>query len=97
MIVSAASNTIAGRSSLSMFVSSDEVQGVDGEVDRLDADERDDHAAKAVDEKVAPQQRACADRTIGDAVQRQRDQRDDDQRVEDDRRQDGALRASPGP
>ena len=76
--------------------SSGEVQGGDHEVDGLDADERNDDAAEAVDQQVAPQQRAGADRPIGDALQRQRDQRDDDQRVEDDRRQDRALRASPG-
>src|SRR4029077_7255314 len=29
---------------------------------------------------------------VSDALQRQRDERDDDQRIEDDRRQDGALR-----
>ena len=77
--------------------SSGEADGGDDEVDQLDADERHDEAAEAVDEQVAAQQRGGADRPVGDAAQRQRDQRDDDQRVEDDRRQDRALAASPGP
>ena len=75
--------------------SSGEMQGGDGEVDRLDADERDDHAAAAIDPEIAPQQRAGADRAIAHAFQRQRNERDDDQRVEDDRRENGALLASP--
>src|SRR5262249_32109312 len=73
--------------------SSGKVQGRDREVDGLDADERNDDAAYAVDQQVTAQQRPGADRAVGDALQRQRDQRDDDQRVEDDGRQDGALRA----
>ena len=32
---------------------------VDQEIDGLDADERDDDAAQAVDEEIAPQVRAC--------------------------------------
>src|ERR1700755_3442969 len=84
---------MAGRISFNMMFSSDEVQGGDDEVDRLDADERDDDAADAVDEKVTAQQRAGADGAVGDAFQRQRDQRDNDERVEDDRRQNRALRA----
>src|SRR4029077_13007221 len=72
--------------------SSGEMQGGDREVDRLDADERDDHAAAAVDPQVAPQQWAGPDRAIAHAFERQRNERDDDQRVEDDRRENGALR-----
>ena len=54
----ATSRTIAGRISLQHgSVSSGEVQGGDHEVDGLDADERDDDAAEAVDQQVAPQQR----------------------------------------
>jgi hypothetical protein len=68
-----------------MAFSLDQMQGVDGEVDRFDADKRDDYAAKAVDQQIAPQQRAGADRTVGNAFERQRNQRDDDQRVKDDR------------
>ena len=71
--------------------------GGDDEIDELDADERHDKTAEPVDEQVAAQQRGGADRTIGNALQRERDQRDDDQRVEDHRRQDRALAASPGP
>ena len=68
------------------------MQGVDREVDGLDADKRNDDAADAVDQQVAAQQRASPDRTVGDALQRQRDEGDDDERVEDDRRQNRALR-----
>ena len=80
-----------------MLISSGEMQGGDDEVDDLDADERHDEAAEAVDQKVAAQQRGRADRPVGDALQRQRDQRDDDQRVEDDGRQDRAIAATPAP
>src|SRR5215831_16148151 len=62
------------------------------EVDRLDAEERNDDAADSVDQKVEPQQSGGADWAIAHALQRQRNERDDDQRVEDDRGQDGALR-----
>ena len=41
----------------------------DDEIDELDADERHDDAAEAVDEQVAPQQRRGADRPIGHALQ----------------------------
>ena len=70
-----------------------EADGIDDDVDGLDADERHDHAADAVDQQVAAQQRARRLTAGSDTpLQRQRDERDDDQRVEDDRRQDGALR-----
>ena len=39
-----------------MTVSSDQVQGVNRKVDRLDADERNDDAAQAVDQQIAAQQ-----------------------------------------
>ena len=65
---------------------------VDEQVDQLDPDERQDHAAEPVDEQVAPQQRRGADRAVLDALERERDERGDDQRVEDDRRDDRALR-----
>src|SRR5262249_17883641 len=71
---------------------SGEVEGGEHEIDRLDADEWNDDAADAIDQQVAPQQRAGADRTITHAFERQRDQRDDDQRVEDDRGENRALR-----
>ena len=49
---------MAGRISLQHdCFSSGEVQGGDDEVDRLDADERNDDAADAVDQQVAAQQR----------------------------------------
>ena len=62
------------------------MQGGDYEVDGFDTDKRHDDAAKAIDEKIAPQQRTGADRSIGNALQRQRDKGDNDQRIEDDRR-----------
>src|SRR5438270_13567300 len=65
-----------------------QVQGNNDEVDRLDTDEGNGDAAEPVDQQVAPEQRTGADRTIGDAFQRERNQPDDDQRIEDDRRQD---------
>ena len=71
-------------------------QVVDDEVDQLDPDEGQDHAAEAVDEQVAAQERGRADRAVADALQRERDERGDDQRVEDDRRDDRALRACRG-
>src|SRR5271166_7040420 len=93
MSVSATRTTIAGRISRNMSVySSGQMQGGDHEVDGLDADERNDHAADAVNPKITPKQLSGADRTIADAFERQRNQGDNDQRVEDDRRQDGALR-----
>ena len=73
------------------------MQGRDQEVDGLDADERDDDAAEAVDEEVPAQELRGADRAVGDPLQGERNERDDDQRVEDDRRQDRALRAVASP
>ena len=54
------------------------MESSDDEIDELDADERNDDAAQAVDEQVALQNRERADRLVGDAAQRQRNQRDDD-------------------
>ena len=70
---------------------------VDDEVDQLDADERRDQAADAVDEEVAAQERGRADRAVAHALQRERDERRDDERVEDDRREDRALGACRAP
>src|SRR6478752_7956024 len=97
MAARATTKTIAGRISFNMTYppqagASGQVQGSDNEVDRLDADERNDDAADAVDQQVASQQRTRADRPITDALERQRDERDDDQRVEDDGGEDRALR-----
>src|SRR4051794_30696479 len=61
---------------------SGQVQSDNHEVDRLDTDEGNDDAAEPVDQKVAAEQCAGADRAVGDALQRQRDQPDDDKRVE---------------
>jgi len=68
------------------------MQGINGQVDGLDADEGNDDAAQTVDEEVAPQQRGRAHRPVGHALERQRDERDDDERIEDHRGQDGAGR-----
>ena len=68
------------------MISSGEVKRGDQQIQRLDADERDDDAADAVDQQVALQQLSGADCAVLDAAQGQRDQRDDDQGVEDDRR-----------
>src|SRR5271167_3254978 len=97
MTVSAITRTMAGRISRNMAnlpertnlqnenVCSDEMQGIDHEVDGLDPGERNDDAAEPVDQQVPLQQRPGADRAIGDPFERERNQRDDDQRVEDDR------------
>src|SRR5271163_2240037 len=67
------------------------MHGGNQDVDDLDADERNDDAAEAVDGQVAAKQGRRADGAIGGAFQRERNQRDDDQRVEDDRREDRGL------
>ncbi|MNX89401.1 hypothetical protein D3C86_1214150 [compost metagenome] len=64
--------------------SSGETERRNSEVNGLDADEGNDDAAEAIDDQIARQQRAGANRTIFNALQRQGDQRDDDERVEDD-------------
>ena len=71
----------------------DQMQGGDGEVDRLDADKGNDDATEAVDQQITAQQGCGADGAISYAFQRQRNQRDDDQCIEDDRRKDCTLRA----
>src|SRR5215831_4120327 len=90
MTVITSSIATAGQTCLSM-VSSRKADSGNEQVDQLDADERNDDAAEAIDQKIAAQQAGGADRTIGNAAQRQRDQGDNDQCIEDDRRQDGAL------
>src|SRR4029079_6593586 len=85
--------TMAGRTSCNMRLSClGEVQGRDQEVDGLDADEWNEDAAKPVDQEIAAEQRAGADRPISEGLKRHRDERNDDQRIEDDRREDRALR-----
>src|SRR5579859_6039468 len=61
------------------------------QVDQFDADEGNDHSPQAIDQQIAPQQRACTDGVIGDAAKRQRYQQGDDDGVEDHRRKNGAL------
>ena len=65
-------------------------------IDQLDADERHDDAAEAVDQQIAAQQRCGADGAILHAAQSERDQRDDDQRVENHGGEDRGLRRSAG-
>src|SRR5215471_3672142 len=91
MSVSASSTTIAGRTSRNMIVSLGEMQGGDGEVDRLDPNERNDHAADAVDQKIEAQQSGGTNRAIAHPLQRKRNERDNDHSVEYDGGQDGAL------
>jgi hypothetical protein len=64
----------------------------DDDINGLDADEGDNHAAEAVDQQVALEHGERADRLVGHAFERQRNQRDDDERVEDDGAEDRALR-----
>src|SRR5258707_4546224 len=73
-------------------VTSCEMERCDYQVDRLDSQKWNDHAAEAVDEKVAGQNRGGAERTITHAAERQRNQRDNYERIEDDRGQNRALR-----
>ena len=61
-----------------------EVRPVNEKVDRLDANERNDDAADAVDEQVALQDFGRAERAEFHAAQRQRNERDDDERIEND-------------
>ena len=46
----------------SVLRDSGEADGGDGEIDQLDADERHDDAAEAVDQQIAPQDAGGADR-----------------------------------
>src|SRR5713101_1962070 len=83
------STAVAMRAVLNVFT-----EKTSGEMQRrdLDVDERNNHAAKAINNKVASQNRGRANRTVLHTAQRQRNQRDDDQRVENYRRQNRALR-----
>src|ERR1700729_208948 len=65
----------------------------DDEVDYLDAREREDKTADAVDPQVPAEHGGRGGGLVLDAAQRERDQRGDDQRVEDDRRGDRRVRA----
>src|ERR1035441_6868384 len=68
----------------------DELHGGDDEVDELDANERDDDPAQAVNEQVALKHGEGADGRVFDAAQGQGNQRDNDEGVENDGAQDGA-------
>src|ERR1017187_6809505 len=65
----------------------------DDEADPLDAYEREDQAAGAVDPQVPAEHGGRGGGLVLDAAQRERYQRDDDQSVEDDRRGDRRIRA----
>src|ERR1700685_1403550 len=94
MPVSTVRTAVATRAVMNVFTekTSGEMQRGDHDVDSLDADERNNHAAEAVDNKIASQNRGGADRTVRHPAERQRNQRDDDQRVENYSRQNRALR-----
>jgi hypothetical protein len=49
-----------------------EMESSDDEVDELDSDKRHDHAAEAIDEQVALENRERAHRFVGHAAQRER-------------------------
>src|SRR6266699_5948908 len=66
-----------------------EMEHRDGDVDQLDADERDDDAAETVNQQVALQDSQRTNGFISDPTQCQRDQRDNDQGVENDRTKNG--------
>src|SRR5262250_1250361 len=62
------------------------------DVDQLDADERNDDAAKSPDEQVAAQERIGPERLVLDATERDRDEQRDDDGVEDDGGEDRRRR-----
>ena len=68
---------------------SGQMHGDQQQVNRLDADERNNQASQAVNQQIAAQQHSRAHGTVLDALERQRDQEHDDQRVENHRRQNG--------
>src|SRR5580704_15150273 len=84
----------AGMSCANMVVllGSDEVQRHQHHIDQLDADEREQYAAHAINQHVPPQHRTGADGTVLDSPERQRDQGRDDESVKNDRRENGAVR-----
>src|SRR5262245_61148463 len=56
----------------------------DDDVDDLDADERDDDSAYAVEQEVSTEKRVRTHRPVRHAPECQRNERHDDHRVEDD-------------
>ncbi len=68
-----------------VFMRLSEVESGDDDIDGLDANERNDDSADAIDEQVALQDFGRAERTEFHPLKRQRNKEDDDNRVEDDR------------
>src|SRR5213593_4168480 len=89
--VRTASETSAARTWL-MAAPLHQMQGEQDHVDELDARERNEDAAHAVDPDMPPQDGRGADRAVAHALQGERNQRDDDESVEDDGGEDRALR-----
>src|SRR5580698_7041570 len=73
------------------IVSLNQMEGVDDQVDDLDADERRDDAAEAVDQEIAAEQRGRSNGAEAHTTKCQWHQRDDDERVEDDGTEDRAV------
>ena len=69
------------------YAASGELQDLQDGVDHLDADERHDDPADAIDQQVALEELGGGNRPAPHALQCQRNQRDDDDRVEDDGRE----------
>src|SRR5579871_4300517 len=61
------------------------------DVDRLNADKRNNESAQSIDEQIAAKKRGGRHRPVTDATQSERDQRNDNQSVEDDRREHSRL------
>src|SRR5450830_66886 len=59
------------------FIGLPQIEGGDDDVDKFDTDERNDHAAEAVNEQVALQRLKRADGRVFHAAQRERNQCDD--------------------
>src|ERR1700722_16169149 len=75
------------------FISLNEFESGDNDVNGRDANERNNDAAQPVDEQVALQNGQRADGVELHAAQGQRNQGDDDEGIENDGAQDGAVRA----
>src|ERR1035437_253632 len=85
--------TAARNSENRFFISLNEFERGDEDINGLDAGERNDDAAQAVDEQIALQNGKRANRFELHAAQRERNQCDDDEGVENDRAQNRAVRA----
>src|SRR5215475_14061981 len=73
--------TIAGR--IVVVIAASLREQAEQEIDRLDADERHDQPAQAIDEQVVAEQDRRLDRLVLHAAKCERDQGDDDEGVED--------------